>query len=324
MKPHRLQPLASGFALAYRAGMNADLPRRRSVLLSFKFLGTAIVGSLTMALISAFGPLPAQLAVLGTFISILAGLFLSYLEQEDERERRRNELLEKLAIPLTLAPEHELYDQYLAICATLTELAGNSDPILRDIAVLKLASVSGQLDALAGGTVVFAGTEAWRTVYEKLLTSRDIHEYQSVSWVRSKDYWQDQPGRQSMRANFEAAHRGMLIDRIILVSDDLWPRSEHMPTGDLFRWIEEQHNHGLRVRLVRQGDVAAESDLLADLGIYGERACGVQELDERGRTIRFLLHFDSATVRLARDRWQRLVLYTTPFGNLLDRAPSNH
>jgi hypothetical protein len=47
-----------------------------------------------MALISAFGPLPAQIAVLGAFISILGGLFLSYLEQNDQREEERAEALE--------------------------------------------------------------------------------------------------------------------------------------------------------------------------------------------------------------------------------------
>lgn len=316
--------LVSDSAMSYRADMSPTPTHRRSVLLSFKFLGTALVGSLTMALVCAFGSLPAQLAVLGAFISILAGLFLSYLEQEEERERRRNEVLEELAVPLTLAPEHDLYDQYLAICTTLTELAGNSDPILREIAVLKLASVTGQLDALAGGTAVFAGTEAWRTVYEKLLASPDINEYQSVAWVRSKEYWQDQPGRQSMRANFDACHRGTLIERIVILDDNLWPQGQLLPGDDLLRWLEEQNNNGLRVSLVRQSDLAGEPDLLADFGIYGERACGFQELDERGRTIRFVLHFDPGAVRLARDRWERLMLYATSLRNLLDRAPANH
>ena len=56
---------------------------RQVVLLSFRFLGAALVGSLAMALVTTFAPLPAQLAVLGAFISILGGLFVSYLEQEE-------------------------------------------------------------------------------------------------------------------------------------------------------------------------------------------------------------------------------------------------
>ena len=35
---------------------------RRSVLLNFKFLGVSLVGSLTMALVSTFTPLDAQIA----------------------------------------------------------------------------------------------------------------------------------------------------------------------------------------------------------------------------------------------------------------------
>ena len=48
---------------------------RRSVLLSFHFLGTAIVGALVMALVTAFAPTEVQIAVLGAYVSILGGLF---------------------------------------------------------------------------------------------------------------------------------------------------------------------------------------------------------------------------------------------------------
>ena len=83
---------------------NRNDPPTRSVLLSFKFLGTALAGSLTMGLVSVFAPLPEQIAVLGVFISILAGLFLAYVEQEEWRERRRGELLALLRVPLVARP----------------------------------------------------------------------------------------------------------------------------------------------------------------------------------------------------------------------------
>ena len=73
-----------------------QVSRRRSALLSFRFLGTAVFGSAIMALVSAFGPVSAQVAILGAFVSILGGLFLSYLEQDDERERQRNEVVAAL------------------------------------------------------------------------------------------------------------------------------------------------------------------------------------------------------------------------------------
>jgi hypothetical protein len=298
-------------------------PPRRSALLNFKFVGAALLGSLTMALVSALAPLPAQIAVLGALVSILGGLFLSYLDQEDERERRRNEAVEQLSVPLALAPDHDLYDRYLAICRGLTVLARQEDPILRDIAVLKLASVAGQIESLAGGTVVFAGTEAWRTVYEQILRSPDLREYRSVAWVRTKDYWQDQPGKQSMNENFEAAHRGVLIERLVILRDDLWPRGQLLPSEEILPWIQAQHDHGLYLRLVRESDLASEPDLAADLGIYGRRAVGVQELDERSRTLRFTLTFDAPTVRLAGDRWQRLSLYAASFRSLLDQLDTD-
>src|SRR3954469_13335692 len=125
--------------------MNTPHPSgRRSVLLSFRLLGTTLVGSLTMAVVCTFAPLPAQLAVLGSCVSILAGLFVSYMEQEEERERRRAELLERLQVPVALAPEHDLFDQYRRFSAALAALARQTDPVLRDLALLKLASVSRQ------------------------------------------------------------------------------------------------------------------------------------------------------------------------------------
>lgn len=204
---------------------------RRSALLSFRFLGTSVIGSLAMALVSVFAPLPAQVAVLGALVSIMAGLFLSYLEQENERERRWAELLEKVRVPVELAPEHELFDHYSAYSEALTELAKQTDPILRASALLKLSSITEQVEALAEGRLVFASTEAWRTLYEQLLRSPDIKKYCSVAWVKTKDYWQDQPGRQSMSVNFEACHRGTLIERIIILRDSLWPRGSSFLPG---------------------------------------------------------------------------------------------
>src|SRR5579863_9751267 len=118
---------------------------RRSVLFSFRFLGTALIGSLVMALVSALAPLPAQIPVLGAFISILGGLFLSFLEQDDERERHRNELIAKLSIPLSLSEDRELYAQYLSISRSLDAISHHANHILHDMAVLKLASVADQI-----------------------------------------------------------------------------------------------------------------------------------------------------------------------------------
>jgi hypothetical protein len=288
-------------------------------LLSFRFASVAVVGSLAMALVGAFAPPEAQIGMLGALVSVLAGLFFSYVEQDEERERRQTELLQQLSVPVALAADRELYDHYLGFSHALSQLAMQSDPILREIAALKAASMRQEITSLADGTVIFSGTETWRTVYEKLLSSPDIMEYRSVAWVRSAEYWQDAPGRQSMQANFEAVRRGVLIERIVILRDDLWPQTELVPTGPIGRWIEEQHNHGFWVCLARESQLAGEPDLLADMGIYGDRALGIQELDEQSRTLRFVLRFDAHAVRLAHERWKRLELFATSYRELLDQ-----
>jgi len=295
--------------------------RPRPVLLTFRFVGPALVGSLTMALVCAFAPIPAQIGVLGAYISILGGLFLSYVEQEADRDKRRSDVLEKVSVPIALARDPGLFDQYAAFCKVLTDLAELSDPILRDTAIQKLASVNAQLAPLSDGTVVFAGTEAWRTVYEKLLASPDLKDYRSVAYVRSKDYWQDAPGRQSMKANYDAFIRGIRIERIVILREELWPMSSELPSADILPWIHDQHNHGVWVELVRENDLVDEADLRADFGIYGDRAVGTQELDDRSRTMRFTLSFDATEVRLGLARWERLSLFSTDYQSLLDRTP---
>ena len=61
------------------------------------------------------------------------------------------------------------------------------------------------------------------------------------------------------------------------------------------------HDHGIELSLVRESDVAGEQELLSDFGIYGERAVGVRDLDERARTFRYLLELAAQHLRLAFD-----------------------
>ena len=183
--------------------------------------------------------------------------------------------------------------------------------------MLKLAWVTEEVRALASGRVVFSGTETWRTVYESLLQSPDLKTYRSVSWVKTRGYWQDQPGRQSMRLNFQAAKRGVEIERIAILGSALWGPGEILPVPEVRGWIDEQHGRGIRLFLVRESEIGGEVDLLCDFGIYGDRATGIQELDEQSRTLRFILLFDKQSIKLAQDRWARLSLYATPYADLV-------
>lgn len=73
--------------------------------------------------------------------------------------------------------------------------------------------------------------------------------------------------------------------------------------------------------LVREHELAGEPDLLCDFGIYGQRAVGRQELDERAQTLQFVLHFDPQSRREAHQHWERLQLYAKNYDNFLDIDP---
>lgn len=142
--------------------------------------------------------------------------------------------------------------------------------------------------------------------------------YYSVAWVRSSDYWNDAPGRQSMKLNYEMVERGFRIERYHILPDDLWPFDEKMPRSGILEWLIEQQGRGIVVSLIRECDLETEPDLLRDFAIYGDRAIGVQETDEKSRTVRFILSFDQPSIRQALDRWERLALYAKSFRDFVD------
>lgn len=151
----------------------------------------------------------------------------------------------------------------------LTQLVATRDPLFRNLIGVTLADISRQLNALAQGQVVFHGTEGWRTAYEELLLSKDLGTYRSVAWVKSADYWRDQPGEHSLRTNFQAVDAGLQIDRICILGANLWPPESLLPHATFCRWIDDQHYRGLAVWLVRESSLANEPELLRDFGIYG-------------------------------------------------------
>lgn len=298
----------------------AKHPAKQSVILSFRFLATALIGSLVMALVWTLGNLSAQIATLGSFVSILAGLVVNYVEQDDEREKRRHDLLRMVSVPVTLARDRVLLSHYRSISEALEKMSDQTDSILRQFVMLKLANIGEQLQMLADGTIVFSDTEAWRTIYDQFLRSPDITKYWSVAWVKSAEYWQDQPGKQSLEANFDAVRRGVMIHRLVIMADSLWPDSSPFPAEPVRNWLEGQHNQGIWIGLIRESEMAHEADLLADIGIYGDRAVGIQELDSRSRTLRFILSFDAEKIQDAKARWDRLKMYAVSYLTVLDRT----
>ncbi len=198
-------------------------------------------------------------------------------------------------------------------------MADQTDSILRQFLTLKIADIGDQLQMLPDGTVVVTEIEAWGTIYNQLLRSPDITKYWSVAWVKSADYWQDQPGQQSIKTNFDAVRRGMMIHRLVIIADQHWPKSAHLPHEPIRRWVEDQHNQGLWLGLLRESDIAHEPELLSDTGIFGDRAVVMQELDEHSPTFRVVLSFEAARVQDAKARWDRLKLYAISYWTLLDQ-----
>lgn len=262
-----------------------------------------------------FEATPRQLTVVGMFVlAHLAVTVFGWL-----RARRIFEQHELLSVLLTLAQEPKVLDLFRCIAVSFRSIGANSDPIYRDLALERLRQIDREISSVARGHIIFRGTETWRMVYERLLRSRGLHRYRSVALVKTANYWQDEPGRQSMQVNYRMRRDGLTIERIAIIADHLWTAGERFPLEPLSAWLDDQQQHGISLKLVRHSSLANETDLLADLGIYGNRAVGFQELDEQGNTRLFTLSFDFSEVLAAEQRWERLCVYARPYRQPRDR-----
>jgi hypothetical protein len=263
-----------------------------------------------------------QFAFLGTLFCIFAGVVLSRLEMGRQNSSQLEEVIRALPVPFTLATEPRLYGEYVKIADALTRIVKHNDLLFHDLCRARVESMANELTTLAKSEVVFDATETWRTAYQRVLETMRLKTYYSVAWVRSSDYWNDVPGRQSMRLNYEMVERGFRIERFHILPDELWPFEEKLPRTGILEWLVEQQGRGIFVSLIRESDLAKEPELLGDFAIYGDRAIGIQEMDENSRTLRFILSFDQTSIRQALDRWERLALYATPFGDLMNQLQS--
>lgn len=257
--------------------------------------------------------------VLLAAVAVSTALVVFHLYADRQRHRELTAILNNLPIPFALASAPGFFQQYVKFSNALTEIARHNDLLYRDLALARLTTVADQFATVAKGRIIFEATETWRTAYQDILETLRVKTYFSVAWVRTNDYWNDAPGRQSMQFNYELVGRGIRIERVHILSDELWPFDEKLPTGGILEWLVEQRGRGIHVSLVRESDLSKESDLLCDFAIYGDRATGTQELDEQSHTVRFVLAFDEQSRQQALDRWERLKLFSTSFENLMDR-----
>lgn len=258
----------------------------------------------------------ALLAVVSVLVTGIVGLSLTWSGQHSWTGKN----LSLLETPFFLSHDVDVFAHYRRIAGSLLRMSQLRDPVFRETAAGKLTELADQIDELASGTIVFSETETWRMTYETLLRTRGLYRYRSVAWARSPSYWQDQPGRQSTRLNFEIQQQdSIIVERIVILADELWSGPDKLPVEQIRQWIHEQSSRGVDVRLVRESSLRSEPDLIADIGIYGNRAVGIQEMDEKCQTVRFTLHFDMQQLAAAEDRWDRLRIYATKYEEFLDQ-----
>lgn len=226
-----------------------------------------------------------------------------------------------LETPFFLAHDARTFDRYRRISRALLQISIHSDRVYRDVVMQQLDKVAAQIEGMGNGTIVYHGTETWRIVYEQLLREPGLQLYRSVSLIRNPQYWQDGAGQQSMQLNLNLHEQGQVsIERICIVSDELWPVDGDMPHETIRQWIHEQSVHGIWVKLVRESTLLDEQELIRDMGIYGSRALGIQQLDEQGtRTRVFTLTFAFEAVREAEEQWKRLSVYAISYRDLVDQ-----
>lgn len=280
-----------------------------------RFLTVALGGSFVFLVLANTVRLDLQVAALGTVASLILAQVATAKRHPLTPQKTSNH---RPADPQSAANHPFLQVVANKLTRLLAEFASQSDEILQQAAVAKLAAVQEDVRHLAQGQLVFSATEAWRATYEQLLHDPDLHRYQSVAWLRNEDYWQDVPGRQSMQLNFDLLQQGVPIERILILCDFFWPFGAERPAADICDWIDEQYFRGMWIGLVRESALESEPELLCDFGIYGNRATGLLELDEQCRTTRFTFDFSPEALRLAEERWKRLALYAIPYENLLD------
>lgn len=289
-----------------------------SLLGNRQFLATAGGTSIAVIVACALAPLPVQLAVVGVITSV--GLGMLFVHRENNSHIPSDLLQQSFRI----AKDEKLHRHHETLTNSLAAIVAHADPLFRSLATRCVAGMASEAAEIAEGAIAYEDTETWRLAYEQLLRSPGLHLYRSAALVTSSAYWQDEPGRQSMRLNFEMAGEGMLsIERTVIIADDLWPANEYLPLQPLRAWVHEQHIHGIDLRLVRFSALLNEPDLQADFGIYGSRAVGFQELSPYSSALRFILSFDFNQVREAEDRWERLAVYASSYRDLLDNPELN-
>ncbi len=202
-------------------------------------------------------------------------------------------------------------------------MSDSTDSILRQFLMLKFANLGDELQMLPDGTFRVTSPGAWQTIYEQFLRSLEITKVWTVVRVSSVDYGQDPLSQQSLQIDSDAVRRRVMLHRVVIVADQLWPLSDLLPQEPLRTWVECQHDQGMWVGLVRESQIAHVSDLLSEFGIFGDRAFAVREHDNKRLSIPYVLSFDTVQIQQAKARWKKMKTYAISYMTLLDQLESN-
>lgn len=300
---------------------------RTRIATSFQFAATVLIASLALGLIHALFALPVQILALGIYVSILGGLLVSYLDiaakREEDRRIASDQLLEALGVVKKLASRPQLYQQHLRMMDTLRQIAEHDNSVFREAAAIRVATLVAQLQDIRPGVLEFAG-EQWRTVYKAVLLQPGLDYYKSVAHAKTDDYWQDAPGRVSTELNVRLVKLGTQVERIVILRDKdkrLWNDTCIPDESRVGEWMRQQQKNGIRVYCVLEGQLSRDPSLIRDFGIYGSSAVGYQITDDNCRTERFLLHFDTQKLEVAKSHWEQLKLYARPLGDMSEKSP---
>jgi len=290
----------------------------RSLLKRPIAIAVAVCAILALIVVRAFFDLAAQLLALGVLVSLLAGLLVAFWGQQADQQRHLETLLKRLEVPLALAPDPLLLDQYGRIVEAFARLAERRHPVLNDFAHYTIAQFVHHLDRISQGILEFDGTESWRAAYKELLNAPQVKSYRSVALIRQPEYWRDAAGEVSLQENLRLIHKGRSIERIAILGDEVWPADQPLFKTEVGRWLKRQADGAIKIYIVRDDALASAPDLRIDFGIYGADAVGIQEVDERARTKKFTFYFDATERQLAEQRWKRLLAYSRPLEEFIE------
>jgi len=280
-------------------------------LQSLEFWVTIIIGGLILGFTFALADLRMQLAAVGVYVTLLLGLVVAVLIRAvsvDATMRENNEISQRIAQNPRV---RKFYDETIEPLSRAFKI---DDNVFGSLVEEKLTDFQNELSTeLSTGRISFPA-EAFRVTYADILNQPDIKEYRSVAWVKSEDYWQDQAGKSSIRFNFDLLQKGVGIERIFIVREAVWDSTK------IKNWIRQQRDYRvkidgkqtenrIRIAVASEGRIPAEENLIEDYGIYGDRAVGVQNIDDKCKTTTFDLYFDKAKIAKAKRSFEKLKVH---------------